>query len=192
MGLNWQKRKILLGSQSPRRAQLLREMGLNFRQLSADINEVYPSHLKGAAIAEYLAYEKAKTLLDQLEKDEILICSDTVVWLEGKSLEKAGSMEEAREMLSALSGKKHEVITGLFIGDSSKTLLVNDKTEVQFKDLDLHTIEHYIQEFKPFDKAGAYGIQEWIGMIGIESIHGSFFTVMGLPCHLISDALRNW
>ncbi len=192
MAVAWQKHPILLGSQSPRRAQLLKDMGLSFRQLASKVEEHYPSELKGAQIAEFLAELKANSLLDKLEGDEILICSDTVVWLEGKSLEKAKSKNEAREMLLALSGKEHAVISGLFMGNQKKSLLCHDQTLVKFKSLSIETIDYYIDQYQPFDKAGAYGIQEWIGMVGIESIKGSYFTVMGLPCHRIAEELEAW
>lgn len=192
MALNWQEHLILLGSQSPRRAALLEEMGLQFRQAPADIKEHYPADLKGSEIAEYLAAKKAEALKDLRKSHEILLCSDTVVWLENQSLEKASNRDEAMEMLTALSGKTHEVITGLYLGDGSKEILLHDRTKVKFKSLSLAEIEYYIEHFKPFDKAGAYGIQEWIGMIGIEAIEGSYFTVMGLPCHRIAAELQKW
>ncbi len=192
MALTWLEHKILLGSQSPRRAQLLKELGLHFRQIGSHIDESYPGDLNGSEIAEFLAQAKGRSLQNQRRTDEILICSDTVVWIEGKSLEKAQDKLEAQEMLEELSGKSHQVISGVFMSDGEKELLFHDKTIVHFNELKPKTIEHYIEQFKPFDKAGAYGIQEWIGMLGIRSIEGSYFTVMGLPTHLIVEHLQNW
>jgi len=189
MALNWQKTPILLGSQSPRRAQLLADLGLDFRQTKADMEEHYPNSLKAGAIAEYLAEAKADYLSAERQSDEVLICSDTVVWNKGKSLEKASSREEALEMLRAMSGGIHEVITGVCcIAPEGKTVF-SDSCRVRFRKLSEKEMAYYLDTFNPYDKAGAYGIQEWIGMAAIEAIEGSFFTVMGLPTHRIVDYL---
>lgn len=191
MALNWQESPILLGSQSPRRAQLLKDLGLHFRQIKADIEEVYPAQLQGAAIAEFLAEAKAKVVSAERQKEEILICSDTVVWNQGQSLEKAQNREEALSMLKALSGKEHEVITGVCCIAPEGKYVFSDACRVKFREMDLAEMEYYIDHYQPFDKAGAYGIQEWIGLAAIESISGSFFTVMGLPTHRIVTYLKN-
>lgn len=183
---------LLLGSQSPRRAQLLRDLGLRFRQKGAAIDERYPAHLQGAAIAEFLAQAKAQALQKHWREGEVLLCSDTVVWCEGQSLEKAADAEEAKAMLRQLSGKKHEVISALCLWSPEKELLHSDRCVVHFRTLSEAEIEHYVNQYQPFDKAGAYGIQEWIGMIGIPKIEGSYFTVMGLPTHLLIAALNDW
>lgn len=185
-------KSLVLGSQSPRRSALLKDMGLSFRCLSADINESHASTLNGVEIAEYLAQKKANALLNQLADEEILITSDTVVWCNNQSLAKAQNKTEAKEMLTKLSGKSHEVITGFCLAGKNKTVLSHDKVVVHFNPLKADTIEHYIKQYQPYDKAGAYGIQEWIGMIGIKAIEGSFFTVMGLPTHRIFEELINW
>ena len=184
--------EILLGSKSPRRATLIADLGLNYRQLSADIEEVYPPSLKAAEIAVYLAEKKSMALRSQLKDGEVLLCSDTVVWCDNRSLEKASSPAEAEKMLQFLSGKEHEVITGVCLSDKGKSRSFSDTTRVRFKKLTEAEIAHYITTFQPFDKAGAYGIQEWIGMIGVEQIIGSYFTVMGLPSHLIYQELQEW
>lgn len=190
MALDWQKTPLLLGSQSPRRASLLKDLGLSFRQTKADMEENYPSELKGAQIAEYLAEAKADFLAEQRQEDEILICSDTVVWNKGQSLEKAQSRAEAIAMLQALSGGQHEVITGVCcLGPEGKTVF-SDACIVRFRELSTSEIEYYVDTYQPYDKAGAYGIQEWIGLSAIEAIEGSFFTVMGLPTHRIVAYLK--
>lgn len=183
---------LLLGSQSPRRAQLLRDLGLRFRQKGAEIDERYPAQLQGAAIAEFLAQAKAQALQKYWRAGEVLLCSDTVVWCEGQSLEKAADAGEAKAMLRQLSGKKHEVISALCLWSPEKELLLSDRCVVHFRTLSEAEIEHYVDQYQPFDKAGAYGIQEWIGMIGIPKIEGSYFTVMGLPTHLLIAALNDW
>lgn len=191
MALDWQKTPILLGSQSPRRAQLLSQLGLSFRQAKADLEEVYPTELKGAEIACFLAEAKARALETQRREGELLICSDTVVWCEGQSLEKAAHKEEALEMLQALSNKEHEVITAISFWSDDEKVSLYDSCKVRFRELDLEEMHYYVDHFQPFDKAGAYGIQEWIGLAAIQSIQGSYFTVMGLPTHLIVEYLRS-
>ncbi len=190
MALDWQKTPILLGSQSPRRAQLLEALGLQFRLKKANIKEDYPAHLKAEQIAEFLAEAKAEALLNERNQNEVLICSDTVVWNQGESLEKASNRNEAIEMLQKLSGRNHEVITGVCCwGPEGKTTF-SDVCKVYFREIDQKEIEFYIDQYQPFDKAGAYGIQEWIGLSAIERIEGSYFTVMGLPTHQIVEYLK--
>lgn len=191
MALSWQESPILLGSQSPRRAQLLADLGLSFRQTKADLEEVYPGHLKAGEIAAYLAEAKADALVSERSASEILICSDTVVWNKGQSLEKAHNRAEALAMLAALSGGSHEVITGVCcIAPEGKTIFT-DSCTVRFRTLDPAEMEYYVDQYQPFDKAGAYGIQEWIGLAAIEAIEGSFFTVMGLPTHALVNYLKS-
>lgn len=181
---------LILASKSPRRKALLQDMGIPFEARSKSVEELYPPHLKGAAIAEFLAHLKAQAFADELADNEIVLCSDTVVWSENTSLAKAQNKTEAANMLRALSGKSHQVITGVCLMSKHKTEVFSDTTLVQFKTLSAEEITHYIEHYSPFDKAGAYGIQEWIGMIGIQSIQGSYFTVMGLPTHLVYEKLR--
>ncbi len=186
------KKQLVLGSKSPRRQQLLRDLGFEFTVQTQEIEENYPSHLQGAAIAEYLALKKAQAFSSVLNSNQMVLCSDTVVWLNGESLAKASNESEAREMLQKLSGQSHQVITAFCLLSQDKTVCKSDSTLVQFKKLSEQEIEHYITHYQPFDKAGAYGIQEWIGMWGIEKIEGSYFTVMGLPTHLVAQELLHF
>ncbi len=186
------EKTLILASKSPRRKALLEEMGIPFTAKSKPTEEDYPKHLKGADIAEFLAHKKALAFADEITENEIVLSSDTVVWCDSKSLEKAKTESEAAEMLRFLSGKKHHVITGVCLFSTLKTETFSDAVEVTFKTLTEKEIKHYINTCKPFDKAGAYGIQEWIGMIGISEIKGSYFTVMGLPTHLVYHRLQNF
>ena len=183
-------RTIVLASGSPRRKELLSAIVPNFVVRVPQVDEQFPSSLRGKEIAEYLAALKADAALQSLESNEIALTSDTIVWLGDEVLNKPGNAEEAAQMLRKLSGRKHEVITAISLVDHSKKVLLSDTTQVQFKTLTEDEIAFYVSNFKPFDKAGAYGIQEWIGYIGVTSIEGSFYTVMGLPVHLVYDALR--
>ncbi|MDB9724150.1 Maf family protein, partial [Polaribacter sp.] len=150
--------------------------------------EKYPKELKAAEITDFLADLKSKAFTGLQEKD-LLITSDTIVWLENKALGKPKDAKEAFTMLRALSGKKHKVITSISIKSLSFQKIINDSTTVNFKELSDEEIQYYINNYKPFDKAGAYGIQEWIGFIGIDSIEGSYFNVVGLPIHKLYDEL---
>lgn len=184
--------KLVLGSQSPRRAELLKALALDFRQISSDIDESYPTNLKGAEISDFIALAKAESLKSQLASDELLICSDTIVCLDDQVLGKPRDFKEAKAMLQSLSGRSHTVHSSICFSDKVKSVCLHDSTIVYFKELSTKEIDFYIETFKPYDKAGAYGIQEWIGMIGIEKISGSYFTVMGLPTHLILAQLKAW
>lgn len=185
-------KKLVLGSQSPRRKALLEQMGYTFRCLAADVDEGHGPELSGPQIAELLAEKKALALRGQLAKNEILLTSDTVVWCRGKSLAKAENAAQAREMLQTLSGESHLVITAVCLLGYDKKVLFHDTVAVQFAKLSMEMINHYIENYQPFDKAGAYGIQEWIGMVGIKKIDGSYFTVMGLPTQGLFEALQSW
>lgn len=185
-------KKLVLGSKSPRRQQLLRDLGVNFEVRTKEVNEDYPSDLQSSAIAEYLAHKKAKAFLNELKNDEVILTSDTVVWCNEQSLEKAKDELEATQMLTLLSGKKHQVITGVCLMSPSKVEVFHEVTHVTFRNLSEEDIHYYIQNFKPFDKAGAYGIQEWIGMAAITSIQGSYFNVVGLPTHRVVLELRKF
>ena len=182
-------RHIILASGSPRRQEFLKQMGLDFEVRLKPIEEIFPDHLEGPAITDYLAELKASAFEGELNNHEILITSDTIVWHNGKALGKPGTTEEAREMLSSLSGKSHEVITSVCFKTPKETRTVNATTRVIFRDLTEEEINFYIQNYKPFDKAGSYGIQEWIGLIGIDHIEGSYFNVVGLPTHLVHRTL---
>jgi septum formation protein len=181
---------VILASGSPRRQQYLRDLDIDFSIQLKEIEEIYPKELKGAEITDFLADLKSKAFTDLQEKD-VLITSDTIVWLENKAFGKPKDAKEAFSMLRALSGKKHEVITSISIKRLSFQKIINDTTTVTFKELTDAEIQYYINTYKPFDKAGGYGIQEWIGFIGIENIEGSYFNVVGLPVHKLYRELMN-
>ena len=179
---------IILASGSPRRQQFLKDLGIDFTIKLREIDEIYPSILKGVEITDYLAELKASRF-DDLKKNEILITSDTIVWLENKAIGKPRDKTDAIKILKSLSGKKHEVMTSICLKTSDSIKIVNDVTQVYFKTLTQEEIEYYLDAFEPYDKAGAYGIQDWIGFIGVEKIEGSFFNVMGLPVHKLYTEL---
>jgi septum formation protein len=181
---------IILASGSPRRQQFFKELDIDFSIQVKEIEEIYPSHLKAHEITDYLANLKSKAFTN-LAENELVITSDTIVWLENKPLEKAKNESEAFEMLQKMSGKMHEVITSVSIKSAHFQKIFNDTTRVFFKELTDEEIRFYIKNYQPFDKAGAYGIQEWIGFIGIEKIEGSYFNVMGLPVHKLYKELMN-
>lgn len=180
---------LILASGSPRRKQLLEEMGLTFQVRPTDADEHYPQSLEGAAIAEYLAELKSEAYPDTLSAQDLLLTSDTIVWHQGKSLAKPADAEEAREMISALSGSWHEVITGVCLRGQEKRLTRHRSTQVKFRELTPGEVQYYIETYKPFDKAGGYGIQEWIGLVGISEIKGSYSNVVGLPTALVYELL---
>ena len=184
--------KLILGSKSPRRQQLLQDLGFEFSTKTQEVNENYPSTLKRVEIAEYLAAKKANAFLPVLKDKEVVLTSDTVVWCSNESLEKAKNEEEARQMLQKISGRSHEVITAFCLSSNKKSITISDICVVHFSALSSEEIEYYVKTFQPYDKAGAYGIQEWIGMWAIEKIEGSYFTVMGLPTHLLAKALQKF
>jgi septum formation protein len=179
---------VILASGSPRRQQFFKDLDINFSVQLKEVEEKYPKELKAAEITDFLADLKSKAFTSLQEKD-LLITSDTIVWLENKALGKPKDAKEAFTMLRALSGKKHKVITSISIKSLSFQKIINDSTTVNFKELSDEEIQYYINNYKPFDKAGAYGIQEWIGFIGIDSIEGSYFNVVGLPIHKLYDEL---
>ncbi len=182
--------KIILASGSPRRQQYFKALGLKFEVRLKTIDEIYPEQLKGHEISDYLSELKASIFKDELHPKEILITSDTVVWHNNMSLAKAANNDEAYQMLRRLSNDLHEVITSVTFTTTEKQLTVHGITEVKFKDLSDDEIWFYINTYKPFDKAGAYGIQEWIGLIGIEHIKGGYPNVVGLPTHLVYKTLN--
>jgi len=182
-------KKLVLGSQSPRRKAFLESLHLTFSTRSSWVEESYPPDLVAEEIAIYLAELKFEALEQTLKEDELLITSDTVVWNNNTSLEKAANKEDAIRMLKALSNNKHQVITALCIGDSNKRWTSYEVTEVHFRELKEEEIEYYVEHYQPFDKAGAYGIQEWIGLIGITHISGNYPAVVGLPTGLLYQGL---
>ena len=179
---------VILASGSPRRQQFFKELEIDFSIQLKEIEEIYPENLKGVAITDYLSNLKSDTF-STLNDNDLLITSDTIVWLEGKALGKPKDAKDAFTMLKAMSGKKHEVITSVCLKSNSFQKIINDITIVTFKELSDDEIHYYINNYKPFDKAGAYGIQEWIGFIGIEKIEGSYFNVVGLPVHKLYKEL---
>lgn len=185
------KWKVILASQSPRRQELIKVLGVDFEIQVKSVAENYPKNLKREEITDYLAKLKASVFTD-LKKKDILITSDTIVWFENKPLEKPNDKEEALTMLQKLSGKKHEVVTSISLTSSEKQIVEHEVTQVFFKEFSLEEIVFYVEQFKPFDKAGAYGIQEWLGYIGVEKIEGSYVNVMGLPTHLLYKMLNEF
>lgn len=183
------QRPLLLASNSPRRKELLSSLGLKYEVLVKEVNEDFPEHLKREEIAEYLAAHKADAYTADIT-DEALITADTIVCLGDRVLNKPADFEEAKEMLLSLSGTHHEVITGVCILTKEQKTVFHDTTKVYFKQLTEAEITHYITHYKPYDKAGAYGIQEWIGMVGIERIEGSYFNVVGLPVQKLYATLE--
>lgn len=179
---------IILASGSPRRQTFFKELDIDFTILVKEVNEVYGDNLIHSEITDYLSQLKASVFEDLLEKD-ILITSDTIVWKDGKPLEKPADFNEAKKMLQTLSGDMHEVITSVCFTSKKFTKTVHDVTKVWFKKLSEEEIDYYIKNYQPFDKAGSYGIQEWIGYIGIERIEGCYFNVMGLPTRLVYKTL---
>ncbi|RLD51850.1 MAG: septum formation protein Maf [Bacteroidetes bacterium] len=186
-------KKLLLASASPRRSQLLKDAGFDFTVIGGkDIDESIPENLTGKDAAIYLANLKADAYSEEITADTILITADTIVCLNDTILGKPKDEKEAFEILQSLSGKEHKVITGVAVRSSDKQISLAGETCVQFKPLSADEINYYIRHYKPFDKAGAYGIQEWIGYIGITEIKGSYFNVMGLPVQKLYETLKEF
>lgn len=188
--------KVILASNSPRRRELLSSMGLTFELApSLDIDESYPASIPTEEIPLYIARKKAEAHMPHLTDDRLLITADTVV-LAGKNFErvlgKPKDEQEANEMLRLLSGSRHRVVTGVTMTTRDRKVSFSDATDVEFMSLPDDELHEYVKKYRPFDKAGAYGIQEWIGLAGIRSINGNFYTVMGLPTHLVYENLRQF
>jgi len=183
-------KNIILSSNSPRRQQLLKDLGIEFEIKTMVTEESYPDELPISQVSSYLAEKKANTFLPHLNTNDILITADTVVIADKKILNKPGNEKEAIDMLQVLEDKTHMVMTGVCIADVDKKTVFSDQTEVSFAKLTDQEISFYIKQFKPYDKAGAYGIQEWIGLIGIASIRGCYYNVMGLPVHKVYQTLK--
>ena len=173
--------KIILASRSPRRQQLLLELGLKFDVVIKEYKEIYPEGLTGEEIARYVAHEKAACFKNDISDNEIVITADTIVWCNNKVLGKPLNHKDAERILNEISGNTHEVITGVSLLSRSKELTFSDSTKVTFEPMTSKEISYYIDKYKPYDKAGAYGIQEWIGIIACSHIDGSYFNVVGLP-----------
>jgi septum formation protein len=184
---------IILASASPRRQQLLKEVGISYQlETGYPVDESYPDHLQGEEIPVFLAEKKSLHFPHQLKKEDILITADTIVYQDGEVLQKPGNYEEARESLRKISGNSHFVYTGICLRSPEKKHSCCTATEVLFDALSDLEIDYYIRTYKPFDKAGAYGIQEWIGYVGVKEIKGSYFNVMGLPIHKLYKELENF
>lgn len=188
---NLASKKIILGSNSPRRQELLRGLELDFEVRVHPIEEDIPTDLPAQYAAAYLSKLKADAFLT-LQESELLITADTVVIDCDKVLGKPMDEEEAFEMLKRLSGATHTVITAVTLKDKKYSITLEDEAKVTFRHLDQEEIRHYLKYYQPYDKAGAYGIQEWIGFVGVSSITGSYFTVMGFPLHLVYAQLKKW
>lgn len=179
---NLKKYKVILASGSPRRRELLSGLGIDYTiKVLPDVNEAYPETLKGEDIPLYIAREKAEAYLKGIESDELIITADTIVWLDNEVLGIPTDEQQAKVMLRMLSGKTHHVITGVCLTTSEFQKSFTTTTEVTFAKLSEEEIDYYVEKYRPLDKAGAYGIQEWIGFVGVEAINGSYFNVMGLP-----------
>lgn len=184
--------KIILASQSPRRRELLAGLDIDFEVEVREVVEDFSEDLAPHEVPEYLAKLKASAFEGDLQADQLLITSDTVVELDGRIFNKPDSKAEAIEMLTTLSGKTHRVYTGVCITTSEKQIVFHDMAKVTFGELDSEEIESYIDKYKPFDKAGSYGIQEWLGYAAIDRIEGSFYNVMGLPTRELYKRLKNF
>jgi septum formation protein len=188
---NLKKLNIILASGSPRRKKFFEELALEVSIDVRPVEEVYPDNLKGSEISDYLAVLKASKFKETLHKKDVVITSDTVVWYKNESLAKPENSNEAYQMLRKMSNDWHEVITSVCFTTAVKQVVLNSTTLVKFKALTDAEIWYYIETYKPFDKAGGYGIQEWIGLIGIEEIKGSHANVVGLPTHLVHKTLMD-
>lgn len=183
---------IILGSKSPRREELLQGLNVPFETVLIDVDETYPREIVGVDIPMYLAEKKANAYNEKLAENEMLITADTIVWLEGKVYNKPKDKADATVMLKNLSGKTHQVITGVCISTKNKRKTFHVISEVRFARLTSQEIDFYVDNYTPYDKAGAYGVQEWIGFIGVEYIEGSYFNVMGLPIQRLYTELKRW
>jgi len=181
--------KIILASKSPRRHELLAGLDLPFEVIIHEVDEIFPEGLPMEEIPVYLAKLKAEPFYNELRSDKLVITADTIVWIDGVVLGKPNDYEHAATMLRQLSGKKHVVVTGVCLTTKEKQVAFSATTDVYFKDLTDGEIDYYLKNYHPYDKAGSYGVQEWIGYIAIERIEGSYFNVMGLPVQRLYEEL---
>ena len=181
--------EIILASNSPRRQQFLKDIGLSFRIQTFDVDEVFPANLKGAEIPDYLVRLKAHSFKD-LKPNQLVITADTIVWSNESYLGKPKDETEVKQMLQQLSGSSHEVITSVAFTQAHQQTIINEISTVYFKELDRTEIDYYVATYQPYDKAGGYGIQEWIGTIGIEKIEGSYTNIVGLPVAQVLTTLK--
>ncbi|WP_301705186.1 Maf-like protein [uncultured Parabacteroides sp.] len=190
---NLNRYKIVLGSNSPRRRELLAGLDIDFEvQVIPGIDESFPDTLPAVDVPVYIARKKAEAYIPSMPADELLITADTIVWTFGEILGKPKDREDAIAMLRKVSGRVHEVITGVCITTKEKTISFSASSAVSFARLDEEEIVYYVDKYRPFDKAGSYGIQEWIGYVAVEAINGSFYNVMGLPVRLLYQELKKF
>ena len=188
---NLNKYKVILASNSPRRKELLSGLGVAYEvKTMPDVDESYPDGLSGEEIAKHIARGKAEAYRSLIQADELVITADTIVWLDGTVMGKPKDEEEAKDMLMRLSGKTHQVITGVCLTTSSKQKTFATVTDVTFATLTEDEIDYYVTRYQPMDKAGSYGVQEWIGFVGVENLSGSYFNVMGLPIQRLYTELK--
>ncbi|MCH7400968.1 Maf family nucleotide pyrophosphatase [Belliella kenyensis] len=188
--IDLKNKQLILASKSPRRKELLAGLGVDFIIKTKDTDESFPDDMDPFEVAGYLSKKKGDAFAHELMHDEILLTADTVVILDGKILNKPKDAEEAVAMITALSGKTHHVVTGISLTHARGQSTQQDKVKVEFAELSSEEISYYVNNFSPLDKAGAYGIQEWIGYVAVSRIEGSFYTVMGFPVHLVYQALK--
>lgn len=186
------KINIILASGSPRRQQFFKEMDLHYTIRLKEIEEIYPEHLQAEEITNFLAELKASAFENELKENDVLVTSDTIVWLNGKALGKPKDYDDAFQMLQQLANQTHEVITSVCLKSIDKTEVFYCVTKVTFANLSDEAIRYYLDNYKPFDKAGSYGIQDWIGLIGISKIEGSYTNVVGLPTEMLFQKLINY
>lgn len=186
------KINIILASGSPRRQQFFKEMDLHFTIRLKEIEEIYPKHLQAEEITNFLAELKASAFENELKENDILVTSDTIVWLKGKALGKPKDYDDSFQMLQQLANQTHEVITSVCLKSIDKTEVFHCVTKVTFSNLSDEAIQYYLDNYQPFDKAGSYGIQDWIGLIGISKIEGSYTNVVGLPTEMLFQKLMNY
>ena len=190
---NLKNYKVILASNSPRRRELLSGLGIDYEvKVLPDISEVYPDSLRGEEIPMYIAREKAEAYRSVMRPDELIITADTIVYIGGEVLGKPVDEADAYRMLHVLSGRSHHVITGVCLTSQEKQKIFSSVTEVMFDTLSDEEIDFYVRTFKPFDKAGSYGVQEWIGFIGVKGLKGSFYNIMGLPVQRLYQELKLW
>jgi len=185
----FKNKNIILASGSPRRQELFKELGVNYSIKVKEVDEIYDSTLKKEEITNYLAELKANAYSNEIGNNDIIITADTIVWQNNKALEKPKNKLEAIKMLQQLSGTKHSVFSSICIKNKYLQKVFYDETIVYFKKLSEQELVYYVENYKPFDKAGAYGIQEWIGLIGVTRLEGSYYNVMGLPVHKLYEEL---
>jgi septum formation protein len=186
------KYRVILASRSLRRQQLLRDLGIDFEIILMDFDESFPDFLEGEEIARHVAAKKAEAFKELIKKNEIVITADTIVWCRGKVLGKPADASEAAKMLKELSDTTHEVITGVCIMSFDRSVIFTETTKVTFEEMSENEICYYVEKYAPYDKAGAYGIQEWIGMAACSHIDGSYFNVVGLPVQKLYAELKRF